>query len=118
MLMLGCFIMFALLAMKPTQIRNLKVLPTDISDEKLDSLMETYAKGLGVTCDFCHVKKEDGKIDFSLDDNPAKDVARGMLRLTIEINKKYFNYDSLIHPAYLTRISCYTCHKGNAYPEE
>ena len=35
--------------------RNLKVLPKDISDEKLDSIMQTYNIALGVKCNFCHV---------------------------------------------------------------
>ncbi|MFT4092559.1 MAG: c-type cytochrome [Niabella sp.] len=103
---------------KTYKAKNLKVLPQDIPDEKLDSLMETYNKGLGVTCDFCHAKGADGKLDLASDDNPVKEEGRRMMRLTITINKNYFNYDSSVHPAYLTKVSCYTCHKGNAYPEE
>lgn len=101
--------------------RNLKVLPKDISDEKLDSLMHTYNKGLGVTCDFCHAKKIEGAdttLNFASDDNPVKEEGRRMIRLTVDINKNYFNTDPKVHPAYLTTVSCYTCHKGNAYPEE
>ncbi len=81
--------------------------------------MTTYNEGLGVTCDFCHVKEiknGDTTPNFASDESPVKEVARKMMRLTIDINKRYFNYDTAIHPAYLTRISCNTCHKGNAYP--
>ncbi len=102
-------------------VRNLKVLPADIKEEVLDSLMETYNKGLGVTCDFCHVqeiKNGDTTLNFASDDNPVKEEARRMMRLTIDINQKYFNYNPKIHPAYLTRISCNSCHRGNPYPEE
>lgn len=105
----------------PSPQRNLKVLPGDISDATLDSLMETYNKGLGVTCDFCHVQEVnngDTTLNFESDDNPVKEEARRMIRLTMGINKNYFNYNPNIHPAYLTRISCNTCHKGNAYPED
>lgn len=121
MLLIASVLMVGFINTKPLKQRNLKILPADITDEKLDSLMITYNKGLGVTCDFCHVqevKNGDTTLNFASDDNPVKEEARRMIRLTIDINQKYFNYDSKIHPAYLTRISCNTCHKGNAYPEE
>ena len=121
MLLICSLVMVGFVATTPFKARNLKVLPQDISDEKLDSLMETYNKGLGVTCDFCHaqeVKNGDTTLNFASDDNPVKEEGRRMMRLTIDINKNYFNYDTKIHPAYLTRINCNTCHKGNAYPEE
>ncbi|GAB3414719.1 c-type cytochrome [Niabella aquatica] len=120
-LLIASLIMVGFIKTKPLKRRNLKVLPADITGEKLDSLMETYNKGLGVTCDFCHtqeVKSGDTTLNFASDNNPVKEEARRMMRLTMDINQKYFNYDTTIHPAYLTRISCNTCHKGNAYPEE
>ncbi|HOZ84422.1 MAG TPA: c-type cytochrome [Niabella sp.] len=104
----------------PEKNRNLKVLPADITNERLDSIMETYSKGLGVTCDFCHileVKGEDTAVNFASDANPAKEVARTMIRLTMDINKNYFNFDTTIHPAYLNKVGCFTCHKGDAYPQ-
>ena len=39
---------------KSVKHKNLKVLPQDISDQKLDSIMESYNKALGVNCAFCH----------------------------------------------------------------
>lgn len=120
MLVIGCLLMVGFVSTQAPKERNLKVLPKDISDEKLDSLMVTYNKGLGVTCDFCHVqeiKNGDTTLNFASDDNPVKEEGRRMMRLTIDINKNYFNYDTKLHPAFLTRISCNTCHKGNAYPE-
>ncbi|MFV0604343.1 MAG: c-type cytochrome [Niabella sp.] len=101
----------------PGVAKNLKVLPQDISEDKLDSFMHSYNKALDVSCDFCHAKNKEGDLDFASDENPAKEVARNMIRLTIDINKKYFNTDSTIHPAYLNIVKCYTCHKGNAYPQ-
>ncbi|TXI35521.1 MAG: c-type cytochrome [Niabella sp.] len=118
--LISCLVLVGFVNSKPAKSRNLKVLPADISNERLDSLMETYNKGLGVTCDFCHtkvIKGEDTGINFEADDNPAKEVARNMIKLTMDINKKYFNYDSSIHPAYLNKVGCYTCHKGDAYPQ-
>lgn len=92
--------------------KNLKYLPQDISDEKLDSIMLSYNKALGVCCDFCHVKD-----DYASDKNPVKVVARNMLKMTIDVNKNYFNTDPKVHPAYLSVVTCNTCHKGDAYPQ-
>ncbi len=104
--------------------KNLKVLPQDISEQKLDSFMNVYSKALKVNCDFCHLppKKDpfsitptNQEIDFA-SDNPMKEDARRMMRLTIDINKNYFRYDSLVHPVYLNAVTCNTCHRGNPFP--
>lgn len=99
--------------------RNLKLLPQDISEERLDSIMHSYNKALDVSCEFCHSSdKKTNKVDFASDANPVKEVARKMLKMTIDINKQNFNTDSTIHPAYLTTVTCNTCHRGNAYPNQ
>lgn len=107
---------------------NLKVLPQDISENRLDSIMDSYNRALKVSCDFCHSKAGsfaglppagDAPLDFALD-NGMKETARRMMRLTIDINKTYFSHvDSSIagRPDYLLNvISCNTCHRGNPYP--
>lgn len=98
--------------------RNLKVLPKDISDAQLDSIMQTYNKALGVNCAFCHSPHASIKdsLDYAQDDNPMKEEGRKMIRLTIDINKNYFQYDKTIPPAYLTSVTCITCHRGDPYP--
>ncbi len=101
-----------------TKKRNLKVLPKDISDEKLDSLMQTYNKALGVNCAFCHSPHASIKdsLDYALDGNPMKEEGRKMIQLTIDINKNYFHYDKTIPAAYLNAVTCITCHRGEPYP--
>lgn len=104
--------------------RNLKVLPKDISDQMLDSIMQTYNKALGVTCDFCHspakaplpVPTADS-LDYGLD-NSMKENARRMMLLNIAINKTYFYYDTASRPEYLKVITCKTCHQGHPFPPE
>ena len=121
LLVISCLVMVGFVNTETHQERNLRVLPKDISDAKLDSLMETYSKALGVTCDFCHayeIKGGDTTLNFASEDNPVKEEGRRMMRLTIDINQKYFNFNPKIHPAFLTKVNCNTCHKGNAYPEE
>ena len=100
--------------------RNLKVLPKDISDEKLDSIMKTYTVALGVECKFCHAPEKGFviKIDYAADVNPMKENARDMMRMVIDINSKYFYYDSTQRREYLNTINCKTCHQGQPLPPD
>lgn len=118
-----CFLSFVSLgvaAVKAPQERNLKVLPKDISDQKLDSIMESYNKALGVKCEFCHIKQKvyPGNFDYRSDAEPMKENAREMMRMTIEINKNHFYFNKDIQPEYLNTITCKTCHRGEPFPPE
>ncbi len=115
------FVTLGVAAVKAPQERNLKVLPKDISDEKLDSIMQTYNKALGVKCEFCHVKSKvypGTDIDYRSDAEPMKENARDMMRMTIEINTNHFYFNKNIKPEYLNTITCKTCHRGEAFPPE
>jgi len=109
----------------PGKYKNLKVLPQDISEKKLDSIMDSYNKALKVSCDFCHSKKQalfsiapaTNELDYALD-NSMKENAREMIRMTIGINKSNFYFDSTSRPEYLRVVHCNTCHRGNPIPEE
>ena len=109
--------------------RNLKVLPKDISDASLDSIMGTYTIALGVDCKFCHkpfqglqafqgFKTSPDSLDFASDKEPMKENAREMMRMVIDINKRYFYFDSTQRPEYLHTISCKNCHRGQPLPPE
>ena len=103
--------------------RNLKVLPKDISDAKLDSIMHSYNKALGVTCNFCHVKPVmwmpgQDSLDYASDKEPMKEEARKMMRMTIKINSENFWFNKTDQPEYLHTVTCITCHQGEAYPPE
>jgi Photosynthetic reaction centre cytochrome C subunit len=100
--------------------RNLKVLPPDISDQMLDSIMHSYNKALNVNCAFCHApdKNISNGLNYELDDNPIKEEARKMMRLTLQINKDYFYFDSTKRPEYLDAVSCITCHRGDPMPAD
>ena len=117
LLSLLCFAVIAIAASITTKGRykNLKILPQDISEKKMDSIMEAYSKALNVSCDFCHTKTKSDTLDFALD-NGMKENARKMITLTINLNKEYFYFDSTIRPEYLNVVSCNTCHRGNPYP--
>lgn len=127
LLVLSAFVLIGAAASLPQKkARNLQVLPKDISDHMLDSIMQTYNKALGVSCNFCHVpaklppylvKPGKDSIDYALDDG-MKETARRMMRLTIDINKTYFYYDTASRPEYLKVITCKTCHQGEVFPPE
>lgn len=108
---------------KKENYKNLKILPKDITTQKLDSIMGAYSKALNVSCGFCHTPANDSTAlntaDKPLDyaaDNSMKENARKMIELTMHINEKYFYFDSTIKPIYLNVVSCNTCHRGNPYP--
>src|SRR5688500_1351360 len=88
--------------------RNLKILPKDISDQKLDSIMQSYNNALGVKCNFCHVPMKTIKdsLDYASDADPMKEEARKMMRLTIKINQENFYFDKNQKPEYLRTVHC------------
>lgn len=100
--------------------KNLQILPQDISDQQLDSIMVSYNQALGVDCAFCHtsVAGFPDSLDYASDKNRMKENAREMLRMTIHINKTWFYFDKSQRPEYLNVVHCMTCHRGVAYPAE
>ena len=119
---LSVFVLLGIAAVKPPfqKERNLKVLPKDIIDAKLDSIMQTYNIALGVKCNFCHVPVKDIKdsLDYASDAEPMKENARDMMRMVIDINKNNFYFDKNERPEYLHVVSCKTCHRGEHFPPE
>lgn len=119
---LGALVIAGVAAVKAPsgQPKNLQVLPKDISEQKLDSIMESYTKALGIGCSFCHAEMKNipDSLDFASDEKPMKEEARKMMRMTIEINKQNFYYDKTERPEYLKVVTCKTCHRGEAYPSD
>jgi hypothetical protein len=98
--------------------KNLKILPKNITEKQMDSVMHHFTGSLGVRCNFCHVRTADGKgWDHASDSNKHKLVARNMMKMTDKINDKYFdvtggkkNLNARL------MVTCYTCHHGNTDP--
>jgi hypothetical protein len=110
----GCF------AVPERKIKNLKVLPKNISSKDLSRVMiDDFEDGLGVSCAFCHAQEKDSlRLDYASDAKPEKQIARRMMQMTIGINRKFFN---LKHPKIgdsTLVISCITCHNGQPRPGE
>ena len=84
--------------------KNLKVFPPGTSKADLKKQMKVIASSLGVQCDFCH------NLDDMSADTEHKNVARQMMRMTAELNKKHFNGKP--------KVTCQTCHRGEKEPKE
>jgi hypothetical protein len=98
---------------------NLKVLPKDISSKDLQGIMaDDFEDGLGVSCGFCHASAAGGHgLDFVSDAKPEKEIARRMMRMTLDLNKKYFNARKPRIGSNTLTITCATCHKGQPFPD-
>ncbi len=95
---------------------NLKVLPKNISDKQLDSVMGNFSISLGVRCNFCHARKADSTkrgLDFASDNKDEKNIARNMYKMTAYLNANYFNWNNSTRPDTIHYVVCYTCHRGN-----
>jgi hypothetical protein len=97
--------------------KNLKVLPKDISHEDLEREMHFYNKSLNVKCNYCHApsKERPGRLDFASDSNSHKEETREMMRMTNDINEKYFQTKPNT-AQHLNTVNCYTCHRGEEMP--
>ena len=115
-------VLLGIAAIKPTEgkFKNLQILPKDISEEKLDSIMVAYNTALGVNCKFCHsaIKDFPDSLDYAADTEPMKADARKMMRMVININTTNFYFDKNERPEYLKVVHCNTCHRGEAFPEQ
>ena len=84
--------------------KNIQVL-NGLPSSQMLNVMHLMRASLGVRCDYCHIA-QNGK--YWMDDKPAKKIARQMIRMTAEINKREF--------AGKTVITCNTCHQGRVIP--
>jgi Photosynthetic reaction centre cytochrome C subunit len=99
--------------------KNLQVLPKNITPDSLDRLMDGYNEMLGVDCKFCHVRdKKADTLMFDKDDKSEKEITRNMMRMTMDINKKYFQFNENVNAQQVQAVTCYTCHKGEPMPEK
>ena len=97
--------------------KNLKILPKDITEKQMDSVMNHFTKSLNVGCDFCHVAGKDD-FEYALDDNKHKLIAREMMEMTNEINDKYFDVTGVkrnINTQLM--VTCWSCHHGSKMPD-
>jgi len=102
----------------PNDYKNLKVLPKDISTKDLSRIMiDEFEDGLGASCGFCHAEEKDShKLDYASDEKPEKEIARLMMKMTLDVNEKYFQVTHPLIGDSVLSITCMTCHKGQPRP--
>lgn len=120
---LAVFVFAGIAAVKQPErndrFKNLQVLPKNITEDSLDKIMDGFNADLGVDCKYCH--KHDKKADtliFDNDDKSEKEIARNMMRMTMDINKKYFQFNETVQAEQVQAVTCYTCHKEKPMPEK
>ena len=99
---------------------NLKVLPPDISENELHTIMRNFSMSLGVRCNYCHVSHEVAgqahpDFDFASDDKKEKSTCREMMKMTMAINAEHLAKIKTQGDA-LEEIRCVTCHMGRTTP--
>ena len=119
---LAAFVFIGIAAVKQPvneNFKNLQVLPKNITEDSLGKIMDGFNASLKVDCKFCHVKDKNSEaLIMEKDDKPEKEITRNMMRMTMDINKKYFQFNEEVTAAQLQAVTCYTCHKGQPIPEK
>jgi Photosynthetic reaction centre cytochrome C subunit len=115
-------VIISVAAIKPhhqNDFTNLQVLPKDISPKALQHIMvDEFQDALGVGCNFCHAQEKGSlHLDYASDEKPEKEIARSMMQMAMDINKKYFEVEHPLIGDSLMTVSCNTCHHGVAHPD-
>jgi len=105
----------------PTPTKNLQVLEKAINGRELVATMRGFTRGLGVRCQHCHVFRGDdpddlNAFDFASDEKASKQTARTMLRMLFAINNDYLKNVGEPPTAGNTKVTCYSCHRGEKRP--
>lgn len=95
----------------PVQYKNLKILPQNITEQQLNSVMNAWSTALGFRCQDCHYTPtgQFDDIDFADDRVENKQTAREMAEMVLSINQQHF-------AARDQNVTCYTCHHGTNDP--
>lgn len=95
--------------------QNLQILPDSISHDRLHAIMDGFKDALGVQCGFCHVRNG-REWDYASDAKDHKDLARGMMRMTWQINREILPAIEGLDEHGEPTVTCYTCHRGAVRP--
>ena len=101
----------------PDSLVNVKVIPRETPVLQVIGTMRNFTGYLGVRCPFCHVGEEGrplAEFDFPNDQKRTKLVARQMMRMVEEINRRLDTIPGRTAPGLL--VTCGTCHRGVSRP--
>lgn len=79
--------------------------------------MRNFTSALGVRCQFCHIGEEGlplERFDFASDERRTKLVARQMMRMVQEINRRLDTIPGRQGDG--LQVTCSTCHRGVSRP--
>ncbi|ODS58597.1 MAG: hypothetical protein ABS36_03455 [Acidobacteria bacterium SCN 69-37] len=108
----------------PQEPMHLEVLPKTWTRQQVGALMTTFNASLGVQCSHCHAEDpnapppnpgQNPRLDYSLDTKPEKEVARGMIKMTMNLNAAT---RGPADDASVEKVSCFTCHRGAETPDK
>jgi Photosynthetic reaction centre cytochrome C subunit len=100
----------------PDSLVNTKVIPKTTPVIQVIGTMRNFAGDLGVRCQFCHLGQEGqplGQFDFASDEKRTKLVARQMMLMVQEVNRRV---DTLPGHTAGLEVTCRTCHRGVSKP--
>ena len=103
----------------PDSLINTKVIPHGTPVMQVVGTMRNFTFALGVRCQFCHVGEEGmplEQFDFAKDERPTKLVARQMMRMVEEINRRLDTLPHHDHDGAPLQVTCATCHRGVSRP--
>lgn len=101
----------------PDSLLNTQVIPHNTPVIQVIGMMRNFAGDLGVRCQFCHIGEEGlplERFDFAKDEKRTKLVARQMMRMVEEINRRVDTLPGRAGPA--LQVTCRTCHHGVSRP--
>ncbi len=101
----------------PDTLVNTKVFPHSTPVPQVLGMMRNITGDLGVRCQFCHVGKEGqplSQFDFASDDKRTKLVARQMMLMLQEVNRRLDTIPTRPSPG--VQATCATCHRGLSRP--
>ncbi|MEO5814841.1 MAG: c-type cytochrome [Gemmatimonadaceae bacterium] len=101
----------------PDTLINTKVFAHPTPVTQVIGAMRNFTSDLGVRCQFCHVGREGqplDQFDFASDEKRTKLVARQMMLMVQEINRRV---DTLPRAGGAAlQVTCGTCHRGVSRP--
>lgn len=101
----------------PDSLRNVRVIDRSTPVIQVIGMMRNFSGDLGVRCQFCHVGEEGlplAQFDFASDEKRTKAVARQMMRMVEDINRRVDTLPGRTAPA--LQVTCRTCHHGVSRP--
>ena len=103
----------------PDSLINTKVFPHTTPVMQVVGAMRNITGALGVRCQFCHVGEEGmplERFDFAKDEKRTKLVARQMMLMVQEINRRLDTLPEHGHMGPNLQVTCATCHRGVSRP--